>query len=155
MIGDVLVCSILCNNLKKALPDAEIHYMVYESTAPVLEGNKNIDKLVFFSEKERKSKLAFFRFLKHIRNENYDVLIDSYSKLESWLTTFFSNADRKISYRKPGRNFLYTDLVNTYDRPLSNLGLIIERRLSLLDPLDLDVEIDPIPKLEVSKEEKQ
>ena len=150
----MLVCSILCNNLKKALPNSEIHYMVYESTATVLRGNKNIDKLILFTDKERKSKVAFFRFLMRVRREKYDVLIDSYSKIESWLTTLFSNANRKISYRKPGRNFLYTDLVNTYDAPLSNLGLIIERRLSLLDPLNLDVDIDPVPKLHVTEDEQ-
>lgn len=150
----MLVCSILCNNLKKAFPDAEIHYMVYESTIQVLEGNTSIDKLIHFTEKERKSKLAFFRFLLQIRKEKYDVLIDSYSKLESWLTTFFSGAKRRISYSKPGRNFLYTDIVNTYDRPLSNLGLIIERRLSLLDPLNLNVVIDPVPKLYITDAER-
>ncbi len=154
MIGDVLVCSILCNNLKRALPDTEIHYMVYESTAAVLQGNPYIDQLILFTEEERKSKRAFYRFLMQIRRERYDVLIDSYSKLESWLTSFFSKADRKISYRKPGRNFLYTDQVYTYDSPLSNLGLIIERRLSLLEPLDLVIDIDPIPKLFVSDHER-
>lgn len=150
----MLVCSILCNNLKKALPDAEIHYMVYESTIPVLEGNKNIDKLILFKEEYRANKWLFWKFLVQIRKEKYDVLIDSYSKLESWLTTYFSGAKRRISYRKPGRNFLYTDIVNTYGSPLTNLGLIIERRLSLLDPLNLDVEIDPVPKLFVTDEER-
>ena len=150
----MLVCSILCNNLKKALPNAEIHYMVYESTIPVLEGNKNIDKLILFKEKYRANKWLFSKFLLRIRKEKYDVLIDSYSKLESWLTTYFSGAKRRISYRKPGRNFLYTDIVNTYDSPLTNLGLIIERRLSLLDPLNLDVEIDLVPKLFVTSEEQ-
>lgn len=154
MIGDVLVCSVLCNNLKKAFPDSEIHYMVYESTIPVLEGNLNINKLIVFSNKHRKSKQAFFKLLMQIRKEKYDVLIDSYSKLESWITTFFSGAKRRISYNKSGRRFLYTDLVNTYNEPLSNLGLIIERRLSLLDPLNLDIDLDPIPKLYITTEEK-
>ncbi len=136
------------------MPDSEVHYMVYESTTPVLEGNPNIDKLILFSEKERKSRYALYQFLMQIRKEKYDVLIDSYSKLESWLTTFFSGAKRRISYRKRGRNFLYTDIVNTYGGPLSNLGLIIERRLSLLDPLNLNVAIDPVPTLHVTKEEQ-
>lgn len=154
MIGDVLVSSILCNNLKKAYPNAEIHYMVYESTKAVLEGNLNIDKLVLFTDKYRKSKWAFFKFILQIRKEKYDVLIDAYSKLESWLPTCFSGAKRRISYKKKGRGFLYTDAINTFEEPFSNLGLIIERRLSLLDPLDLDVDIDPVPKLYVTDAEK-
>ncbi len=154
MIGDVLVSTILCNNLKKAYPDAEIHYMVYESTVPVLEGNPNIDKLILFTEVYRKSKLAFLKFMIQIRRERYDILIDSYSKLESWLTVFLSGAKRRISYKKAGRNFLYTDKVSTFSKPLTNLGLIIERRLSLLDPLNLDIDFDPIPRLYVTEDEK-
>jgi len=45
MIGDVLVSSIICNNLRKAYPDAQIDYLVYESTTPVLEGNTAIDTI--------------------------------------------------------------------------------------------------------------
>ena len=45
MIGDVLVSSTICNNLRKAYPDSQIDYLVYESTIPVLEGNPNIDNV--------------------------------------------------------------------------------------------------------------
>ena len=50
MIGDVLVSTIICNNLRKAYPDAQIDYLVYESTIPVLEGNPNIDNVLLFQE---------------------------------------------------------------------------------------------------------
>lgn len=153
MIGDVLVSSILCNNLKKAYPNAEIHYMVYEFTTPVLKNNPNIDKLVLFTDKHRKSKFTFFKLLMSIRKEKYDVIIDAYSKLESWLTVFFSGAKQKISYKKSGRSFLYTDAVKLIDKPTSNLGLTIERRLSLLNPLQLDIQLEPVPKLFLTKEE--
>jgi heptosyltransferase-2 len=55
MIGDVLVSSIICNNLRRAYPDAQIDYLVYESTTPVL-GNPNIDTIIRFEEKHRKAK---------------------------------------------------------------------------------------------------
>ncbi len=153
MIGDVLVSSILCNNLKKAYPNAEIHYMVYEFTLPVLQDNPNIDKIILFTDKHRKSKWIFFKFIKSIRKEKYDVIIDAYSKLESWMTVWFSGAKQKISYQKKGRSFLYTHNIKFINRPKTNLGLTIERRLSLLKPLDLTIEIDPIPKLYVSENE--
>jgi heptosyltransferase-2 len=37
-------------------PDAQIDYLVYESTTPVLEGNPNIDTIIRFEEKHRKAK---------------------------------------------------------------------------------------------------
>ncbi|MDQ6469434.1 glycosyltransferase family 9 protein [Flavobacterium sp. LHD-80] len=155
MIGDVLVSSIICNNLRTAYPDAQIDYLVYASTTPVLEGNSSIDNIILFEEKHRKNKKELLKLGLQIRNEKYDLLIDAYSKLESWILVLLSNAKRKISYKKPGRNFLYTDNVPFEPFPKTNLGLAIERRLSLLEPLDLKIKIDPIPKLFVSERENQ
>ncbi|MFH6946271.1 glycosyltransferase family 9 protein [Flavobacterium sp. FlaQc-50] len=155
MIGDVLVSSIICNNLRIAYPDAQIDYLVYSSTTPVLEGNSSIDNIILFEEKHRKSKKELLQLGLQIRNEKYDLLIDAYSKLESWVLVLLSNAKRKISYKKPGRNFLYTDNIPFESYPKTNLGLAIERRLSLLEPLDLQIKTDPIPKLFVSDKENQ
>jgi ADP-heptose:LPS heptosyltransferase len=155
MIGDVLISSIICNNLRIAYPDAQIDYLVYESTTPVLEGNSNIDNIILFQEKHRKSKAEFFKLALQIRANQYDLLIDAYSKLESWLIVLLSGAKRKISYKKKGRTFLYTDNVPFEHFPKTNLGLAIERRLSLLDPLDLNIKIDPLPKLFVTEKENQ
>jgi heptosyltransferase-2 len=155
MIGDVLVSSIICNNLRIAYPDAQIDYLVYESTIPVLEGNPNIDNVLIFQEKHRKSKREFLKLAHEIRGIKYDLIIDAYSKLESWLIVLISGAKRKISYKKFGRTFLYTDNVPFAEFPKTNLGLAIERRLSLLDPLDLKIEVDPFPKLFVTEKENQ
>lgn len=155
MIGDVLISSIICNNLRIAYPKAQIDYLVYESTTPVLEGNPSIDNIILFQEKHRKSKKEFFNLALQIRANQYDLLIDAYSKLESWLLVLISGAKRKISYKKPGRTFLYTDNVTFAAFPKTNLGLAIERRLSLLKPLQLNIEIDPLPKLFVTEKENQ
>jgi heptosyltransferase-2 len=153
MIGDVLVSSIICNNLRLAYPDAQIDYLVYESTIQVLEGNPNIDNVLIFQEKHRKSKKEFLNLAHEIRGIKYDLIIDAYSKLESWLIVLLSGAKRKISYKKFGRTFLYTDNVPSAAFPKTNLGLAIERRLSLIEPLDLKIDIDPFPKLYVTNEE--
>lgn len=155
MIGDVLISSIICNNLRAAYPDAQIDYLVYASTTPVLEGNSSIDKVILFEEKHRKSKKELLNLGFQIRKEKYDLLIDAYSKLESWVLVLLSNAKRKISYKKSGRTFLYTDNVPFEPFPKTNLGLAIERRLSLLEPLDLKIPINPIPKLFVSEKENE
>jgi ADP-heptose:LPS heptosyltransferase len=155
MIGDVLISSIICSNLRIAYPDAQIDYLVYESTTPVLEGNNSIDNIILFQEKHRKSKKDFLNLALKIRATQYDLLIDAYSKLESWLIVLLSGAKRKISYKKKGRSFLYTDNVPFEAFPKTNLGLAIERRLSLLEPLDLNMKVDPLPKLFVTEKENQ
>lgn len=153
MIGDVLVSSILCDNLRKAYPKAQIDYMVYESTIAVLQGNTSFDNLILFKEKHQKSKWEYFKLLQSIRAEKYDVVIDAYSKLESWLVVLFSGAKQKISYWKKGRDFLYTDTVKRKKTSSTNLGLIIEQRLALLNPLHLDIELKTFPKIYVTQEE--
>ncbi|HEX9151852.1 MAG TPA: glycosyltransferase family 9 protein [Flavobacterium sp.] len=153
MIGDVLVSSLLCDNLRKAYPKAQIDYMVYESTIAVLQGNTSFDNLIIFKEKHQKSKWEYLKLLKSIRAEKYDIVIDAYSKLESWLVVLFSGAKQKISYWKKGRAFLYTDTVRRQRTTNSNLGLIIEQRLALLNPLHLDIELETFPKIFVTKEE--
>lgn len=154
MIGDVLVSSIICNNLRKAYPEAQIDYLVYESTKTVLEGNTAIDRIVYFEAKHRNSFGAFMRFVLGVRREKYDLIIDAYSKLESWLIVLLSGSKRRISYKKWGREFLYTDNVPFALFPKTNMGLAIERRLSLLQPLNLSIPLDPLPKLFVTEAEK-
>ncbi len=155
MIGDVLISSLLCDNLRSAYPEATIDYMVYESTISVLQGNKSINNLVLLKEKHHKSKLEFLYLLLEIRRKKYDIVIDSYSKLESFLPVIFSGANKKISFYKKWQNLLYTDTVKRIEIPETNLGLIIEQRLSLLKPLNLKIKLQTFPKIFVSEEEIQ
>ncbi|HMI07949.1 MAG TPA: glycosyltransferase [Flavobacterium sp.] len=155
MIGDVLVSSIICNNLRAAYPDAQIDYLVYESTVPVLEGNTSIDNIILFKKEHRESNIALLKLAFKIRKEKYDLIVDAYSKLESWVFVLLSGAKRRISYKKPWRSFLYTDNVPFAIFPKTNMGLAIERRLSLLKPLNLQTAIDPLPKLYVTEKENR
>jgi heptosyltransferase-2 len=99
MIGDVLVSSIICNNLRRAYPDAQIDYLVYESTTPVLEGNPNIDTITFRGKAPKKQK-EFLNLALEIRANKYDLLIDAYSKLESWLVVLLSGAKEAYLIKK-------------------------------------------------------
>ena len=154
MIGDVLITSILCNNLRKAYPNAQIDYMVYKSTSAILDGNKSISNLILFEEKHRTSKFEFLKFLIKIRKTKYDVVIDAYTKIESFLPVIFSGAKTKISFYKKYRSLIFNKLVEKSQIPTSTLGLIIEQRLSLLKPLNLNITIDNFPVIYVSKEEE-
>jgi len=153
MIGDVLVSSILCENLRIQFPEAQIDYLIYESTLPVVEGASYISNFVLFTQKERNSKIALLKFACKIRKTKYDVVIDSYSKLESLVLVLCSGAKTKISFKKKFRSLFYTDLVERHSNYNSNLGLIIEQRLSLLEPLNVEKRVT-FPTIFVSQTEK-
>ena len=154
MIGDVLVSSILCELLKQELETGEIHYLINEQTFPVIQNNPFVDEIVIFTKKAQQSKIHFYQFLKAISQENYDVVIDVYGKLESNLISLFSGAAIKISHHKWYTNFIYSHRVNGAKNIASEIGLAIENRVSFLAPiLEKKVGQIPPPKIYLSEQE--
>ncbi|WP_248723651.1 glycosyltransferase family 9 protein [Seonamhaeicola sp. ML3] len=135
MIGDVLTSSILFEALREKYPKAELHYLINSHTFPVVENNPFIDKFVFFTPETEKSKTKFFSFLKSIRKEKYDIVVDIYSKFSSNLVSLFSGAQTKISKYKWYTSAIYTHTFKEAKQPKTNAGLAIENRLQLLKPL--------------------
>lgn len=153
MIGDVLLTSLLCENVKKAFPNATVDYLVNVNTLPILENNPFIDHLIVFDETKYKGFFNLLKFCKQVDQNNYDVVIDAYSKLQSWINVAINKAPIKISYKKPGREFIYTNTVIRHDEPNSYLGLSIEHRLALLQPLGIEKPLATEPKLYLTSNE--
>src|SRR5690606_12900565 len=92
MIGDVLLSSILCNNLRTAYPDAEIDYLVHEPTIRVLAGTPTISRI---TPSPRPAQVRAFRLLAFafgIRAQPCGLLIDAYWSLECWIIAPLSGA---------------------------------------------------------------
>ncbi|MFT3795784.1 glycosyltransferase family 9 protein [Flavobacterium sp.] len=155
MIGDVLASSIICNNLRRMFPGAQIDYLVYPFTKPVIENNPNIDHIVLFDEASRKSKSAFLKFLLSIRKEKYDMVVDAYGKTESNLVVAFSGANTKIGFRKSYTNFLYTKTVEEISKPLTNAGLALENRINLIRHLLPNFDFDIKPRIFLTDSEME
>ena len=140
MIGDVLTSSILFEVLKKQKPDCELHYLINSHTYPVVENHPHIDNFIFFTPEIEKSYLKLASFLKQVRNNKYDVVIDVYGKLSSNLITLFSGAQLKIGYQKKHTSFIYNKGIKRIKKPEQNTSLAIENRMRLLQPLQVDFE---------------
>ena len=153
MIGDVLASSILCNNLKLIYPDAQVDYLIYPFTKPVVENNPNIDHLILFKDEFRKSKKALLKFLISIRKAKYDIVIDAYGKLESNLVVGMSGAKTKIGWYKSYTNFVYSKTFIETSKPLTSAGLAIENRMLLLTPFSSKKQLDNRPKIFLTEEE--
>lgn len=141
MIGDVLTSSILFEALKAKYPNAVLHYVINSHTFSVVEQNPNISKFLYYTPKIEYSLSAFIKFIKNIRKEKYDVIIDVYSKTPSNIITFFSGAKIKISKYKPYTHFIYNYAVKYAKIPKTNASLAIENRLRLLQPLGIENKI--------------
>ncbi|WP_339894260.1 glycosyltransferase family 9 protein [uncultured Algibacter sp.] len=138
MIGDVLTSSILFEALKKKYPKSELHYLINSHTYPVVENNPFIDKFIFFTPEMEKNKLKFYGFLKSIRREKYDAIVDVYGKLSSALITLFAKAKIKSAYYKKHTSFIFSNTFKRLTQPVNNASLAVENRLKLLEPLKVE-----------------
>lgn len=137
MIGDVLTSSILFEALREKYPKAQLDYVINTHTHAVVEHNPYIDNFVFITPEIEKSKLKFYRFLKTIKKEKYDIVIDVYGKLGTALISAFTAAKTKIAYHKKYTAFVFSHTVQRLKKPQHNASLAIENRLKLLEPLDI------------------
>ena len=113
-IGDVLFTTPLIRNLKSSYPDLYIGYVCNRRTAPLLEGNPKVDKIIIcdrdeYDEAYRQSKILAFtkmiNFLKSIRMERFDTSMDvslsSFTSCAAWL----AGIKHKIRFKYKNRSF--------------------------------------------------
>ena len=153
MIGDVLTSSILCEAIKNYNPTIEVHYLINSHTLPVLQNNPFIDKKIVYTPEIEKSRKAKKQLRKAIRLENYDTIIDVYSKLGSAQISKASKARKTIGYKKWYTKSAYTDVYTYHYTPLTEAGLAIENRMKLLQAIDTEFPKALKPKLYITEEE--
>lgn len=152
MIGDVLITSVIFEELKQKFPAAELHFIVNKNTTPVLENNPFIDKVIILDPNIEKGIFGFVKQMNRIRNEKYDIIIDSYSKLKTALFCKFSGAKKTISFHKWYSRFFYTDTIIRTKHSISTATKAVEHRLQLLKPLGIDFQVIK-PKLYLQNSE--
>ena len=103
-IGDVVLSTIVLDNLRKDFPQAEIDYLVEKPSAPGLEGLAEINRVLIFDRQNflTKIKLAFA-----IRKNKYDLVFDFFTNPTTAQITFFSGAKFRIGFPYRGRKYAY------------------------------------------------
>ena len=138
MIGDVLTSSILFEALKKKYPKSNLHYLINSHTYPVVENNPFIDKFIFLTPEIENNNIKFYSFLKSIRRDEYDAIVDVYGKLSSALISLFAKAKVKSAYYKKHSSFIFSDTFKRLTLPVNNVSLAVENRMKLLKPLNVE-----------------
>jgi heptosyltransferase-2 len=143
---------VIFEELKQKFPTAELHFIVNKNTIPVLENNPFIDKVIILDPNIEKGFSGFFMQMNRIRNEKYDIIIDSYSKLKTAIFCKFSGAKRTISFHKSYSRFFYTETIVRTKHSISTATKAVEHRLQLLKPLGIDFQVIK-PKLYLQNSE--
>ena len=74
MIGDVLLSSLICKNLKLWNPNVQIDFVANRHTLDVILNNPYIDNLVIFEDNFKKNKWGLIKFLLEIRKKKYNYI---------------------------------------------------------------------------------
>ncbi len=152
MIGDVLITSVIFEELRAKFPNAKLHYIINSNTLAVVENNPYIDEYILLNPLIEMGVKGFINQLHSIKNERYDIIIDSYAKLKTGLFCKFSGAKQTISFRKSYSQFLYSDTIIRTKESISIATKAVEHRLQLLKPLGIDFRVIK-PKIYLTSEE--
>lgn len=106
-IGDVLLSTIVIKNLRDYFPNAQIDFVTERASAPLLENNPFLDHVLTFHIPATGS----FRFLRMLRRNRYDLVIDLFCNPRSAFMTFVSGAAYRVGYPFRGRKYAYNILV--------------------------------------------
>jgi len=110
-IGDVTHTLPALHAIRKKYPDAHITWLVEEAAADLIIGHKALDR-VLVSKRKRWLKdlkkgprrgaalMEAYRFLKELRDTEYDLLIDFQSLLKSGILIALTRAKRKVGFDK-------------------------------------------------------
>lgn len=150
-IGDVVHALPTLDAIRRALPHAEISWVVERRAAEILQDNSSLDRLIEVDTKalRRASRLGETLLvarqqLRRLRAQPFDVALDLQGLIKSALLTRLAGAERRCGFarealREPASRFLLTE---TYRVPAR--AHVIARNLALAaQALAIDVPTDP------------
>ena len=127
-LGDVLMTTPFLRILRKRFPCAKITYLTGEFCRPVLEGNKNIDRLETFDHNifYKKNLSGVFKLVKRIKKEEYDcVFVLDKHFFVNWVISL-TKIPIRIGFNRCGEGF-----ANTVNVPYNKVKHEIDYYLEL------------------------
>jgi len=101
-IGDVVLSTIVIDNLKQHFPSATIDYLTEPFVKPALENNPNINKVLTMGKTEFPLKVVL-----RIKKEKYNMILDLWSNPRSAQITFLSGVQYRVGFAYRGRKHAY------------------------------------------------
>lgn len=129
-IGDIVLSTIVLENLRRHFPAAQIHYLTEEFARLSVSDNPYVDKVLTFRKND-----FILGIIAKIRREKYDIVFDFWSNPRTAQLTFFSGARIKVGFPYRGRKYAYNILAD----PGRGKNHSAEHNLELLRPLDIPV----------------
>ncbi len=150
-LGDVVRTLPALMALRAAYPGAHISWLTERAAAGVLDGHDGLDRVIVFprealGEALRKRRFAALRrslgeFVKALRAERFDLVIDFHAILKSGIISRLSGAPIRVSYAWPeGREFSWM-FANQRARLSPEKRSRYDRNAGLIEFLAIDPEV--------------
>lgn len=130
-IGDVVLSTIVLDNLIENFPGAQIDFLCENPSKPGLEGLKQLTSVHVLP----KGILNRMEFYWGIRKQKYDLVLDLFSNPTTAQITAISGAKYRAGFPYQGRKWAY-NLFGPYERDRFHSAIL---HLEFLKKIDLDV----------------
>ncbi len=129
-IGDIVLSTIVLDNLKAHFPSVKIDYLTERFAKSAVENNPLVNKVITIDKKEFPLKAAL-----KIRKEKYDMILDLWSNPRSAQITFLSGVKYRVGFAYRGRKYAY-NLLATSSKGEHHSA---EHNLELLKAIDVPI----------------
>jgi heptosyltransferase-3 len=107
-IGDVVLSTIVIENLRQHFPSAAIDYLTEPFIKSALQYNPDISKVITMGKSEFPLKVAL-----RLKKEKYDLILDLWSNPRSAQITFMSGVKYRVGFAYRGRKYAYNILATS------------------------------------------
>lgn len=107
-IGDIILSTIVLENLKSHFPIAEIHYLTESFAKDSVLNNPLVSKVHTMGKSEFVLKVA-----NRLRKEQFDIIFDLWSNPRSAQITFLTGAKYRVGFAYRGRKYAYNFLAES------------------------------------------
>lgn len=145
-IGDSLMSFPILEALKKAYPTIHISMIIEKATMPLLKGNPYFDKCFVFDEKAPIK--AHFKLLKMLRQQKFDICMDSMGMPKSAILSCLTGAPMRLGVNSKRRIF-YTHLQTERSRQIYSAF----NKLDILKLISAYPDPLPLPQIVINSEE--
>jgi ADP-heptose:LPS heptosyltransferase len=152
-IGDMIMATSLIRNIASALPSGKVDVLATPTTAPVLQGNPYVGKILLL---ERKSFRSYGELMRRLRRERYTVMVDGRINNPPVFTStpllmYAGRARFRVGARGDRRPRIYNVCVPEWDRTIH----YIEGSKQLAVPFGVNpANVDWQPEIFLSDAEK-
>jgi heptosyltransferase-2 len=115
-IGDIVLSTPLISKIYDTYESCEITYLTNKNGASILENNPKLSNIMVYDKRgDDKGLKSFFKIIKKVKSEKFDIAFIPHRYLRSTLIGFLSGIPQRIGYNVAAFNFLFTKKI-LYDK---------------------------------------